>query len=98
MTQGKCTTCRVRWTWQGARSGNRGVFCPCCGAQLQPTTHLLRKWPTRLTTKYEIIGSWQRALRPKCTLACRASMTADGMAEIARLEGGWQPHFNPDTP
>lgn len=44
-TQGKCTTCKVRWLWQG-RPRLKDALCPQCGKKLDRTTHFL-KWPVR---------------------------------------------------
>lgn len=97
MTQGKCKTCKVRWVWQGPINAKRtGVHCPCCFGPLQSTTHLLR-WRTRAAVRSEArYGRYAGA--PHCRGRCTSPMGASEMSEIARLEGGWQPWFWPDTP
>lgn len=97
MTQGKCKTCKVRWTWQGPINAKRtGVHCPCCLGPLQATTHHLR-WRTRVATRSEVRYGWYTGT-PHCRQRCQAQMGAAEMAEISRLEGGWQPYFWPETP
>lgn len=85
MTQGKCTTCGVRWTWAGPITARRGVRCPCCGDELHKTTHHLR-WPVRLTTRYAVRG--RSAYNPHCfgDKGCRKPVTAVELAELRRLE------------
>jgi hypothetical protein len=85
MTQGKCKTCKVRWTWQGARSIRRGIRCPCCGAALEKTTHLLT-WRTRLTTKAQVSG--RPSYSPHCCRekGCQSVLTNVQQTEIDRLD------------
>ena len=86
MTQGKCKTCKVRWIWQGARSRRLGVRCPCCGGPLWPTTHLFKKWQTRLATKALVSG--RPSYSPHCLRAkgCHRPITIVEQTEIDRLD------------
>ena len=45
MKQGKCTVCKIYWTWD-KELHSRYCKCPICNEQLQSTTHLL-KWEKR---------------------------------------------------
>jgi hypothetical protein len=86
MTQGKCKTCKVRYTWQGAIARRRGVRCPCCGDTLWPTTHLLKNWPTRLTTRAGVHG--RATMTPHCfgVKGCKMPMRPEEQVEIDRLD------------
>lgn len=52
--QGKCTTCKVRYTWT-ADHPYRDLRCPKCGGGLRGTTHLL-SWPRKHLGKYPYVG------------------------------------------
>ena len=87
MTQGKCTTCRVRWTWRGARSRRQGVRCPCCGGELEQTTHLLL-WRTRLATKEQIRGRPNYNHYCSGEKGCLRPVTANELQALRDLEPG----------
>lgn len=52
MTQGKCTHCRVRYTWKGLPR-LRNAHCPSCGGRLYSTTYRLQ-WPVRNVTGHQV--------------------------------------------
>lgn len=85
MTQGKCGTCKVRWSWVGARTRRQGVRCPCCGGPLEATTHLL-DWPTRLATKEQIRGRPSDNRHCFGKRGCQRPVTAAELIELRRIE------------
>lgn len=83
MIQGKCITCHVRWEWDKPVNAKRqGVHCPCCLANLQSTTHLLR-WPRAHTTAAAV--RYRSFKLPKCNGYCRKIVeqtAASGVEEL----------------
>lgn len=64
VTQGKCTTCRLRLTWPAGKPKLRDAYCSKCGTKLERTSSQL-DWPgvvcQPVTANHPTARAWRNA-------------------------------------